>query len=189
MFRKISSLMIYHLVNFNDSTQSGFWVISKFTFANLHKLVHHVQFHLTLWKWKLWKIKKKITKKKKEYLKNKKSFLDYIHFSQLLKCLLLVKKEKTASIFHNLAILKKYTPYFFVSTDFIIVPKGLRGLRVKIPDSNLTMHSIRLRDQTLLWGCWWPLGSNWIVEWLPLGEWDCSLDRSPKLTMGQPNES
>ena len=133
--------------------------------------------------------KEKNYKKKKEYLKNKKSFLDYIHFSQLLKCLLLVKKEKTASIFHNLAILKKYTPYFFVSTDFIIVPKGLRGLRVKIPDSNLTMHSIRLRDQTSLWGCWWPLDSNWIVEWLPLGEWDCSLDLSPKLTMGQPNKS
>ena len=34
--------MIYHLGNFDDLIQSGFWVIPKIIFAYLHKLLREI---------------------------------------------------------------------------------------------------------------------------------------------------
>ena len=40
VFRKISFSVIYHLGNFDDSIQCGFWVIPKITLTSLCKLIH-----------------------------------------------------------------------------------------------------------------------------------------------------
>ena len=42
MFTKIFSLVSYHLGNFDDLIQSGFWVPRKITFFNLCKAIHDV---------------------------------------------------------------------------------------------------------------------------------------------------
>ena len=42
IMRKIPFLKIYHLGNFDDFIESGFWVIPKNRFANLWKSIHDV---------------------------------------------------------------------------------------------------------------------------------------------------
>ena len=41
-FKKIPFLVIYDLGNFDNLIQSGFWIITKITFANLCKPVHDI---------------------------------------------------------------------------------------------------------------------------------------------------
>ena len=41
-FRKILLLVIYYLTKFDDVIYSGFWVIRKFTSANLYKPIHDI---------------------------------------------------------------------------------------------------------------------------------------------------
>ena len=42
LFRKIPFLVFYHLGNFDNLIQVGFWVVTKITFAELCKPIHDV---------------------------------------------------------------------------------------------------------------------------------------------------
>ena len=63
--RKILVSVIYHLGNFDDVIQSGFWVILKITFVNLCKPIYDIiiiPVSSGLWIWKIWKGREKITR-------------------------------------------------------------------------------------------------------------------------------
>ena len=78
--RKMPSLVIYYLTNFDDITQSGFWVIPKITSANLCKpILDIINYSISICPFVSGKCGKEGKKLQKfEYLENKKSFLDEI---------------------------------------------------------------------------------------------------------------
>ena len=79
-FKNIPLFVIYYPAKFDGVMQSIFWVIPKFTFANLCKPVHDIIIYSTsICPFESRKGRKEGKKSQKfEYLENKKSFLDEI---------------------------------------------------------------------------------------------------------------
>ena len=79
MFRLISFSVIYHLDDFDDLIQSGFWVIIQITFANLCKPVcDFIIIPVSSDPLNLKNVERKKNFKKIEYLENNNSLLDEI---------------------------------------------------------------------------------------------------------------
>ena len=90
-FRKITLLVIYYLIKFDDVIWSGFWVIPKIASANLCKPIHNINksfhFHLHFWIWKVWKgrgHKIWISRERKELFRWKKNNTFYSFLTAII---------------------------------------------------------------------------------------------------------
>ena len=76
MLRKVSLLVIYYLIKFDDVIQSGFWVIPWVTSGNLCKPIHDIIYSTFISPFESGKCEKEGKKLQKfDYLENKKSSL------------------------------------------------------------------------------------------------------------------